>query len=114
MRVIILCTYTGYALRVKAELVKGGDQDYESFNASPGWFEKFKKRYHISDSLQLHGESSSVNSELAESQMHEFRTKVAESGIPAERIDNADESAPLYNKLPNRMYLQKGQKVGGS
>ncbi len=81
-----------FSVREKAEqprssLLLAGKSEYQSFRASPGWFENLRSKYGISLKI-LHGEAGSVDQATAEAQMVQFRDKLHK--YSSELIFNAD------------------------
>lgn len=94
---------TGEVIQTKARMLreKHGISE-ESFKASKGWLEKFLRRHAIR-SVRLHGEAGQVNVQDVREPMLAFCNTLAK--YDPSHIYNQDESALVYQLLPNVSYL---------
>lgn len=83
----------------------------DSFKASSGWLDKFKKRHAIVSKV-LCGESASADIVGAATWQEEELRDILER-YAAEDIYNADESALFFQMLPGRTLALKGQRCEG-
>lgn len=93
---------TNEILKIKAvEFQKEFHISEETFKASLGWVEKWKKRHGIR-LLKICGEKLSAN-ELAVPQFkQDFINKINENNLRPEQIYNADESGLVYKSIGNK------------
>jgi len=101
------------ALNIYGDLVNkipgASSKDFD-FNASRGWFEKFKKRSGIHSVLR-HGEAASSNKEGAEKFKKEFSDFIKAEGLVPQQVFNGDETGLFWKKLPNRTFITKDEKA---
>ncbi|GFY49233.1 tigger transposable element-derived protein 1 [Trichonephila inaurata madagascariensis] len=69
----------------------------ESFKASRGWFENFKKRSGI-HSVVRHGEA-------AEDYIKKFSDLIKAQGYISQQVFNCNETRLFWKKMPNRTYI---------
>jgi hypothetical protein len=74
-----------------------------NFQASNGWFSRWRNRFSVGKSVRLHGEASDVDINAAEKPMNELRDKLRE--FSPENIFNMDETGLFFRTLPNRSYV---------
>lgn len=84
------------------------------FTASKGWFEKFKKRYHLKK-VALHGEAASADQPAAEDYVNNTFRKILEEGqYQQEQVFNMDETGLFWKRMPSRTFIFKDEaKVCG-
>ena len=86
---------------------------YKSFQASPGWLSNVLKR-HNKLGVTLHGEASDISPEVRKATMAKwlvlFHAAIEDNDIHPACLYNPDEFGLFYQKLPNRMYVDSGQK----
>ena len=97
-----------------AKYAKDCGYDEDEFKASVGWVQKVMRRHGITG-LNLHGEACDMNPEERMKIMEEWRIEtfhpvIDKYSIPPERIYNADQTGLFYQKLPNRLYIEKEKK----
>ncbi|GLV46361.1 hypothetical protein CBL_20709 [Carabus blaptoides fortunei] len=76
----------------------------ESFKASRGWFEKFKKRTGIHSVLR-HGEAASADMKAAEDYLKTFAEIIAAQGHILQQVFNCDQTGLFWKKMPRRTYI---------
>lgn len=89
------------------------DDDFageKNFVASPGWFERFKKRSGLHN-VRIQGEAASADKEGAEKFVIEFRKLIEDEGYELRQIFNVDETALFWKRMPSKTYLAKDEKV---
>ncbi|XP_037806580.1 jerky protein homolog-like [Lucilia sericata] len=79
------------------------------FNASHGWFSRFKKRYGIR-LMKESGEKLSSKAELVEPFLLHFKDLLAQHSISKDAIFNADETGLLWKMLPDKTYVHSIKK----
>jgi hypothetical protein len=82
----------------------------QSFAASSGWLERFKKRHNITFKT-VSGEAGSVSPEDV-GQFQEKLPSLLRDYNPRD-IFNADETGLFFRALPNKTYSLKGEKCSG-
>lgn len=85
-------------------------EENQTFIASNGWFEKFKKRHGLQN-IKIQGEVASANFEAADAFKVPFRNMIEENNYLLEQIFNADETGLWWKKMPSRTYLSKNEKT---
>lgn len=96
------------ALRIHAHL----NQKYqktESFNASKGWFERFKTRYDLHN-LKFSGESASADHEAAQNFLPDLQETITEKGYFPDQVFNCDETGLFWKRMPDRTWISKDEK----
>lgn len=81
----------------------------EEFEASRGWFDRFKTRGNL-HSVALKGESASADTLAAEKFKLELKAIIEEGGYSAQQVLNADETGLFWKRLPGRTYISKSEK----
>ncbi|GIY79170.1 hypothetical protein CDAR_79781 [Caerostris darwini] len=82
----------------------------ESFKASRGWFENFKKRSGI-HSVVRHGEAASSDMKAAEDYIKTFSDLIKAQGYISQQVFNCDETGLFWKKMPNRTYITAEEKM---
>ena len=116
------CGLSWLAIQAKAlTIAKKLNIDVEKFQASPGWISKFMKRKNLVG-IQLHGEAGDMEPAVSERIMRDWRNDTFKDAMEwlsednddivwqMKRIYNADQTGLFYQKLPNRIYVDKGCK----
>lgn len=97
-----------------ADLIKQtpgtSDSDIDSFKASRGWFEKFKKGSGI-HSVVRHGEAASSDKTVAERYITEFQEFIDSNGYLPQQVFNCDETGLFWKKMPRRTYITQQEKT---
>ncbi|XP_058790941.1 tigger transposable element-derived protein 1-like [Phymastichus coffea] len=78
----------------------------EKFNASKGWFERFKARFMLHN-VKFSGESSSADHEAARVFPAQVREVIAEKHFVPDQIFNCDETGLFWKRMPSRTWLTK-------
>jgi hypothetical protein len=82
----------------------------EPFNASRGWFERYKKRANLHGVVKMSGGAASANSEAASTFIADFKEIVEEGGYLPQQIFNADETGLFWKRMPTRTYISMEEK----
>ncbi|GIY60997.1 tigger transposable element-derived protein 1 [Caerostris darwini] len=82
----------------------------ESFKASRGWFENFKKRSGIHYVVR-HGEAASSDMKAAEDYIKTFSDLIKAHGYISQQVFNCDETGLFWKKMPNRTYITAEEKM---
>jgi Tc5 transposase DNA-binding domain/DDE superfamily endonuclease len=109
------CGVSWELLRLKA-IKFANELGIQNFKASSGWLTLTMKR-HNKIGIRLHGEaddlSPDIRIKIVETwKKDEFHPLIEKYNVPPERIYNADQTGLFYQKLPNRIYVEKSQKTG--
>lgn len=91
------------AKQLHSKYEKGG------FNASHGWFNRFRERHGICI-LKVTGEKLSSQAELVAPFLNEFNDKVAELKLLPNQIYNADEGPLTWKSLPDSTLVLASEK----
>ncbi|XP_069822087.1 tigger transposable element-derived protein 1-like [Dendropsophus ebraccatus] len=85
-------------------------ENEESFKASRGWFDNFKKRSGI-HSVAKQGEAASSDAKAAEAFTAEFKELIdAECYLP-QQVFNCDETGLFWKKMPRRTYISEEENA---
>lgn len=79
------------------------------FQASEGWFNKFKVRQ-SSHSIKIVKEAASADTAAAKRYPEEFENLLADGGYKPEQVFNADETALFWKRMPNKTFISKNEK----
>lgn len=106
------CQLNGNILKVKAKELFHKvypDKEDNEFQASDGWFHKFKKRMGMRI-LKIAGEKLDADVSAVEPYIRKLNAKIAEMDVTEEQIYNADETALYYRLLPEKTYVSSNEK----
>ncbi|GBM97528.1 Tigger transposable element-derived protein 1 [Araneus ventricosus] len=82
----------------------------DSFKASRGWFDNFRKRTGI-HSVVRHGEAASSDVKAAEDYLKIFSELIEANGYIPQKVFNCDETGLFWKKMPNRTYITAEEKI---
>jgi DDE superfamily endonuclease/Tc5 transposase DNA-binding domain len=90
------------------------EMEIDGFQASNGWLHNTLKR-HGKIGVSLHGEADTIPLEVRLKTMEEWKTNefhqlIEKYNVKPEHIYNADQTGLFYQKLPNRIYIDKANK----
>ena len=74
------------------------------YKASFKWIEGWRNRFHILNSVRLHGEGGEVNLVEAEKKMEELRDELSVKGFAVENVFNMDETGIFFRALPSTSF----------
>ena len=100
---------SGTLLQEKARKI-ASELKIESFVASNGWLDRFRKRNNITFNI-LCGESAGADLQVAEDWKRKLPDIVSE--YAEEDVFNADETGFYYRQLPTRSLIEKGGSCKG-
>ncbi|CAH2249429.1 tigger transposable element-derived 1-like [Pelobates cultripes] len=99
-----------YALEEIYAHIQSQDPDVmESFAASRGWFDRFKKRYNLYN-LKITGEAASAVTGAAAAFTASLKDVVDTGSYPPEIIFNVDETGLFWKRMPSRTFISREQK----
>ncbi|KAK2579997.1 hypothetical protein KPH14_010762 [Odynerus spinipes] len=81
----------------------------ETFEASQGWFERFKVRANL-QSIALKGEAANADITAAERYPTELKALLHEGGYNPKQVFNVDETGLFWKCLPKRILISKTEK----
>ncbi|XP_034979547.1 tigger transposable element-derived protein 1 [Zootoca vivipara] len=99
------------ALHLHGQLIAntpGASAEAESFKASRGWLEKFKRR---SGMHSKHGDGASGNKLDADQFVLEFKDYVESQGFVPQQVFNCDETGLFWKRMPRRTYITMEEKA---
>ena len=82
----------------------------ETFSASNGWFNRYKKRANLHN-VTVQGEAASADKMAAEGFPNQLRKIIEEGEYTAKQIFNCDETGLFYKKMPEKTYISKEEKA---
>jgi hypothetical protein len=89
------------------------DEVYSDFQASPSFISRVLRTHNLIG-VSLHGEANDMDDETREGIMLEwwgkFWAKLRDRNIRPECLYNADQTGLFYNKMPNRMYIERERR----
>ncbi|XP_041053574.1 tigger transposable element-derived protein 1-like [Carcharodon carcharias] len=89
---------------------QGESSQSESFNASRGWFERFKKRSYL-HSIKVTGEVTSANTEVADEFAAYLKRIIEEGGYSPKQVFNVDETGLYWKRMPKKTYISREEKT---
>ena len=100
------------ALSIWDDLKKKGYTTKEdtTFNASKGWFDRFRVRAALHN-VKLTGEAASADHSAADAFKPLFKAKVQEGGYSAQQVINFDETGLYWKKMSSRTFISKEEKT---
>lgn len=101
--------YGGLVERTPGTSVDEASQ--ESFKASRGWFDNFKKRSGIHSVLRHgHSEAASTDKKSAKAFIETFAKLVEDEAYIPQQVFNCDEAGLFWKKMPRRTYITTEEK----
>ncbi|XP_067122117.1 tigger transposable element-derived protein 1-like [Centruroides vittatus] len=95
------------------ENLKNGDTDETAedvtFQASRGWFEKFRNRFNLHN-LKMKGEAASANEAASKEYPNILKGIIERGGYKPEQVFNVDETGLYWKRMPDRTYISKTKK----
>ncbi|XP_038669700.1 tigger transposable element-derived protein 1-like [Scyliorhinus canicula] len=89
---------------------QGDSSQSESFNASRGWFERFKKRSYLRG-IKVTGDATSANTEVADEFVAYLKRITEEGGYSPKQVFNVDEAGLYWKRMPKRTYISREEKT---
>nr|XP_020665086.1 tigger transposable element-derived protein 1 [Pogona vitticeps]XP_020665087.1 tigger transposable element-derived protein 1 [Pogona vitticeps] len=90
------------------ETLKGreGEESTETFTASHGWFQRFRRRFNLHN-RSVSSEAASLDIDAAEKFVDQFDKIIEEGRYHPEQIFNVDKTELFWKKMPGRSYIYK-------
>lgn len=86
------------------------EESEDSFKASRGWFDNFRKRTGI-HSVVRHSEAASSDEKAAEVYIKTFSELIEAKGYIPQQVFNCDETGLFWKRMPNRTYITTEEKM---
>jgi hypothetical protein len=86
------------------------DPKVQSFAASAGWFERFKRRHEFHN-LKLTGEAAAVDLFAAEKFPAQLQAAIEELGYLPQQMFNLDETGLFWKRMPSRIFISVQEKT---
>lgn len=105
---------TGAIIREKAKCLyahfkePGDERSRAGFQASGGWFHKFKVRQSL-HSVKIVGEVASAHTAEAPNYPEEFLQLIGDGEYKPEQVFNADETALFWKRMPNKTFIAQSE-----
>lgn len=80
-----------------------------TFQASRGWFEKFKNRFNLHN-LKMKGEAASADEPAAKEYPNILKGIIERGGYKPQQVFNVDETGLYWKRMPDRTYISKTEK----
>ncbi|XP_032897989.1 tigger transposable element-derived protein 1-like [Amblyraja radiata] len=80
------------------------------FTASPGWFQRFKRRNNFNN-VKISGEAASANTEGAAAFKEELNRIIVDEKYLPEQIFNVDETCLFWKRMPEHTYIHQESKT---
>ena len=81
----------------------------ENFNASNGWFERYKTRSKIHN-VRITGEAASADKDAAVKYPNILKKIIDEGGYSDQQIFNVDETGLFWKRMPSKTFLARKEK----
>ncbi|XP_055850447.1 tigger transposable element-derived protein 1-like [Episyrphus balteatus] len=95
--------------KAKQLFLKYKSQEGSSFNASSGWFQKWKRRFGIR-LITISGEKLAADPGPIEPLKKKLEDKIAALQLTTQQIYNVDETALFWKLLPKKTYVSFNEK----
>ena len=93
---------------LKAKAGEGADE--ETFAASQGWFQRFKKRANLHH-VSVSGEAASADTEAAEKFPTQLKEIIDAGSFTSQQIFIVDETGLFWKKMPEKTYISRKEKT---
>ncbi|XP_032897133.1 major centromere autoantigen B [Amblyraja radiata] len=80
------------------------------FTASPGWFQRFKRRNNFNN-VKISGEAASPNTEGVKAFKEELNRIIVDEKYLPEQIFNVDETCLFWKRMPEHTYIHQESKT---
>jgi len=90
--------------KLKEEI--GEESHNIEFNASRGWFERFKNRFNFHN-IKVTGEAVSADQSAADAFIYKLKKNIEEGGYTPKQVFNVDETGLFWKRMPSRTYIAK-------
>ncbi|KAG6928966.1 tigger transposable element derived 1, partial [Chelydra serpentina] len=89
---------------------KGEGSQRDTFTASRGWFDRFKRHFHLHN-IKMSGEVASADTTAAKKFPDYLKKIIEEGGYSPKQVFNVNETGLYWKRMPERTYISQEEKT---